>query len=270
MGEPMAVRIVESGRDLLVFDRRQAAMARCIAAGAQAADGLPDLARRCDVVMVCVEDDDRVRQVVADLLAEGPGALEVLVIHSTILPLTVLELSAEVEARGVEVIDAPVSGDIAARNSGGLTMMIGGSPTTIERCRSLFGVCASSVFIAGGLGAGEALKLANNLLALTGLLSAIEAVQIAGSYGVDVETLQAAVKLSTGDCYALRNLDFFEGLFRNHTLSGSHAILDFLRKDLWEAADAGQQHGLRMQLTAVAAGLAPDILRGYWGEPGAS
>jgi 3-hydroxyisobutyrate dehydrogenase-like beta-hydroxyacid dehydrogenase len=124
-GGPMARRIVQAGFPLILWARRAEALAPYADTAAQTARDLADLGARCDHVGICVFDDAGVREVCAALLpAMRPGSR--IAIHSTVLPETCVELAALAAARGVALIDAPVSGGGPGAAAGTLTVMVGG------------------------------------------------------------------------------------------------------------------------------------------------
>lgn len=118
MGAPMAKRLLDRPGGLTVLDTRPEAVAPFTAAGARAADDPADLARECDVVCVTVVDDAQVRTVVAGLLGGArPGT--VIAVHSTVADTTAVELAAACAERGLELVDAPVSGGAPAPSRAG-------------------------------------------------------------------------------------------------------------------------------------------------------
>lgn len=266
MGMPMAARIHESGHSLFVFDERDDAVARAGARGLRVAASLEALVARCRVVAVCVYSDSDVEAVVGDLLdrVSSETKLKTIVVHSTVRPSTIRELEADCRAAGVQVIDAPVSGDMVAREAGTLTMMVGGPVDAVAECRSLFSASAANVFVAGQAGAGEALKLANNIMAMVGLQACLEALAVGRQFGVDPETIRAVAEVSTGDCFAVRNLEFFGRLLAEHTLAGSDEVFDVLAKDLTTARQVGQELGLDLKVTSAAADVAAANGKEFW------
>lgn len=191
IGLPMALRIVGGGFATSVLDLQHAAMARAAAAGAVRATSAAALAAAADVIGVCVRDDADVRAVVAgaDGLLDGARPGTVIAVHSTIPPGTVRELGARAQARGVTVIDAPITGGAGGAEQGTLTYMVGGALEALDRCRPVFATSAARVVHCGPLGAGAATKLCNNLMLYLEFLAAREAAALAASAGVALETL---------------------------------------------------------------------------------
>jgi 3-hydroxyisobutyrate dehydrogenase len=197
MGAPMVRRLVESGHDVHVLGRTEQKRQAVHDLGARPVPGLPDVAHDADVVIVCVFTDEQVRQVCLDgglVTAMSPGS--VLVIHTTGSPRTAQDIAAK--SAGVDLVDAPVSGtpyDIAA---GQLTLFVGGSDEAVERVRPVLVSYGDPILQVGPLGAGQAVKLTNNVLfaAQIGLLQ--QAVALGGRLGVDEAKLLEAISHGSG------------------------------------------------------------------------
>ncbi|KUI29001.1 NAD(P)-dependent oxidoreductase [Mycobacterium sp. GA-2829] len=193
MGAPMVRRLVGAGHTVTALGRTQEKRDAAAELGARAAGTAADVAAGADVVMVCVFTDDQVRAVCLDdglLAAMAPGTA--LVLHTTGSPDTARELAARGRDRGIEVVDAPVSGgphDIAA---GAVTLFVGGSDDTVARVRPALAAYGDPILHVGPLGAGQSVKLVNNTVfaAQIGLLR--EAVRLGGALGVaEPELLEA-------------------------------------------------------------------------------
>ncbi|HRN28810.1 MAG TPA: NAD(P)-dependent oxidoreductase [Terrimesophilobacter sp.] len=268
MGEPMARRIVQGGVALLVFDVRPGAADRLVAAGAALAASVAQVAAEADEgYLVCVSDDHQVIEIVDEICA-SPADLtgRTVVVHSTVTPETMFTIARSAAMRGMTVMDAAVSGNTEAREAGRLTIFAGGAPEDLFRFRPVFELCAESIYEAGPVGAGSALKLANNILALVGLLATAEAWELARGYGIPLPVLREAVSVSTGDLYAMRNLEFFQQLYREHPQGNSEGFYEFMRKDLWSAVSAAKNAGIDLHLTAAAAATAPAVYEKFWAE----
>ena len=191
IGLPMARRIVAGGFETTVYDLRSEARDALAAGGARAAESCAAVAAAAEVIGVCVRDDADVRAAVAGhdglLSAARPGT--VIAVHSTIPPRTVRELGQLAAARGVALIDAPITGGAGGAEQGTLTYMVGGDPAALERCRPVFASAAARIVHCGPLGAGAATKLCNNLMLYVGFLAAREAAALARSAGVALDTM---------------------------------------------------------------------------------
>jgi 3-hydroxyisobutyrate dehydrogenase-like beta-hydroxyacid dehydrogenase len=194
MGAPMVRCLVEAGHAVRALGRSVEKRRAVSELGAQPVTDLADVGADAQIVIVCVLTDEQVQQVCLEsvlLSTMGPGA--VLVIHTTGSPRTAESVAAQAGSRGVDVIDAPVSGsphDIAA---GHLTLFVGGSDDAVERARPVLSGYADPILHVGPIGAGQGVKLINNTLfaAQIGLLH--EAVRLGDRLGVDQRRLLDAI-----------------------------------------------------------------------------
>jgi 3-hydroxyisobutyrate dehydrogenase len=191
IGRPMAERLVTGGFETIVFDIRSDACAALAALGARVAGSCAEVAAGADLIGVCVRDDDEVRRVTlgADGMLASAAAGMLIALHSTILPGTVKEVARAATARGVLVVDAPVTGAAAGAQSGTLTYMVGGDIAAVERCRPVFATSAKTIVHCGELGAGAAAKLCNNLIGYMSFLAAFEATLLARQAGLALDAL---------------------------------------------------------------------------------
>ncbi|WP_280183507.1 NAD(P)-dependent oxidoreductase [Nocardia cyriacigeorgica] len=258
MGAPMAKRLLEWPGGLTVCDTRAEAVAPFTDAGAESASSAAELAAKCAVISVVVVDDAQVRQVV-----NGPGGLletaapgTVVAVHSTISDSTAVELAARCAERGVELVDAPVSGGAPGANRGALAVMVGGSDTAFARVREPFGCFGDLIVHAGPVGAGTRMKLARNLVHFVAFTAATEAQRLAEAAGLDITTLGKVVRHSdavTGGPGAImlreRTGPIAEGDF---WLPIMGHVRDLGDKDLGLALDLGRRLGIDLPLAALA------------------
>ncbi|TQM30847.1 NAD(P)-dependent oxidoreductase [Nocardia bhagyanarayanae] len=253
MGAPMAQRLLAWPGGLTVCDTRPEAMRPFAEAGAAVADSVSEVA--ADIVCVAVLDDAQVRAVVTELLgAAAPGT--VIAVHSTIADRTAEELAATCAERGIDLVDAPVSGGGPGAKLGRLAVMVGGSATAFERVREPFGCFADLVVHAGEVGAGTRMKLARNLLHFVAFTAATEAQRLAEAAGLDITTLGKIVRHSdavTGGPGAimLRDRtapiepdDFWLPILRH--------VRDLGEKDLGLALELGDRLALDLPLARLA------------------
>ena len=186
MGGPMVRRLVEAGHDVRALGRSPEKRAAVEELGAQAVTDLALVAEGADAVIVCVFTDEQVRQVCleSDLVAAmAPGA--VLVIHTTGSPRT----AETIAARGIDVVDAPVSGgphDIAA---GHVTLFVGGDDDAVARVRPLLSAYGDPILHVGRTGAGQLVKLVNNTLFAAQIGLVAEGVRLGGRLGIEESAL---------------------------------------------------------------------------------
>jgi 3-hydroxyisobutyrate dehydrogenase len=255
IGAPMAEHLVDWPGGLVVCDVRAEAVAPFAARGAKVVDAPADLAAACDVVSVMVRDDEQVRDVVNQMLpVAAPGT--VIAIHSTIQAATAIELAAEAARRGVDVIDAPVSGGFMGAYDATLAVLVGGPVAALERARPVFERWATLVVHFGEVGAGTRAKVARNLLTFVSYTAAAESQRLAEAAGLDLHALAGVVRHSdtvTGGPSSI--------MIRTTTAPMApdddwYAILantrDLGEKDLRLALDLGRELDVELPFTALA------------------
>jgi 3-hydroxyisobutyrate dehydrogenase-like beta-hydroxyacid dehydrogenase len=241
MGLPMVQRLVAAGHAVTVYARRAEVRAACADVGAAAGDSLAGALPGAEVIVVCLYADAQVRELAlgpGGLVAEAePGALVVL--HTTGSPATARDLAREGEARGVRVVDAPVSGSADDIRGGHVTVLLGGAPGDVERARSVVSAYGDPVVALGPLGSAQLVKLLNNALFAAQLQLAGEVERIAGDLGVDVSQAAAAIQRSSGASYAM-GLVASVGSAETIAELGGH----FLHKDVATARAVAGESGI--------------------------
>lgn len=224
-GGPMARRIVAAGFATVLWARRAEALELFADTAAQVAASPADLAARCDMVAVCVIDDAGVKAIAAELLpAMRPGS--VLAIHSTVHPGTCVALVADAAARGIMILDAPVSGGGPGAAAGTLTTMVGGSAEALALARPVFETFSGRVVHLGGVGAGLLAKLVNNALMAANMALGDAALRAGDALGIDRTALAELVGASSGRSYG------FEVRARIADLAGWQHGAALLAKDV--------------------------------------
>ena len=169
IGKPMALRLA-GDLDLRVYDVVPEPVAELVAAGGTAASSVAEVAD-VDVLCLMVRDDDQVRSVATQVLRSG--AMPVVVVHSTVAPAT----PGELEAMGLRVLDAPVSGGPMGAAEGTLAIMVGGDEAAYAVAQPVLERMGSKVVHAGPLGAGTRMKLARNLIHFVAFTAVTEALR---------------------------------------------------------------------------------------------
>ncbi|QSR18955.1 NAD(P)-dependent oxidoreductase [Novosphingobium sp. KA1] len=196
-GAPMAERMLSAGFPLTVWARRPEAVDDLVAKGAVRAGSLAELGAACDLVGLCVVDDAGVETVAAQLIpAMAPGS--VLVIHSTVLPQTCERLAETAAARGVLLLDAPVSGGGAGAAAGTLTVMCGGSAEAYDKALPALESFAGKIVLLGPVGAGQRAKIVNNALMAANMGLAHAALSLGEELGIERGALADLVRHSSG------------------------------------------------------------------------
>jgi 3-hydroxyisobutyrate dehydrogenase-like beta-hydroxyacid dehydrogenase len=249
MGAAIAKSILRGGFKLLAFDLRRQAVENLVALGAHAADSLQTLAQQCDVVCVVVVNDEQVNSVVGELF-HTPGRMHTVIVSSTVLPSTMVDLAEKGREFNRHLIDAPVAGGGEKAALGLITVLAGGEQADVEWCWPILGAFGKNLFHVGPVGAGSAGKLVNNVLSLGGNILQLEAMQLAVAYGISEDMATTFLAVSGGDSRGIRTWGRLERSRRGHTLSESGAIYEFCAKDVKSAAIAAGQRNISLPVTA--------------------
>jgi len=196
-GAPIARRMIDAGHPVVLWARRAETLQPFAGTSAEIAPDLAALGSQVDHVGICVVDDAGVQQVCDALLpAMRPGSR--IAIHSTVHPKLCIALAEQAAARGLALIDAPVSGGSPAAAAGKLTVMVGGDAQTVAAARPVFETFAGLIVHLGGVGAGQMAKLVNNALMAAHLALAHHALAAGSALGIDRAALIELVKASSG------------------------------------------------------------------------
>jgi 3-hydroxyisobutyrate dehydrogenase-like beta-hydroxyacid dehydrogenase len=199
----MVARLVAAGHEVRAVARTEARRPGIEELGATAVSGVAEAAAHADVVLVCVFNDEQVRQVCLDrALLSGMPPGSALVVHTTASPATIDAIAAR--APGVEVVDAPVSGGPHDAAAGDLTLFVGGADDAVNRLRPVLACYGDPVLHVGPRGAGQKVKLVNNALFAGQLGLLAESVRLAGGLGVAESTLLNALGHGSSASRALR------------------------------------------------------------------
>jgi 2-hydroxy-3-oxopropionate reductase len=195
MGLPMARNILKAGYQLTVWNRTAAKVAPLVADGAEQAGSPAEVARRSDVVVTIVTDSPDVEAVVggeAGVLG-GAGAGSVWIDMSTISPEVTRRLGAAAAERGVEALDAPVSGGPPGAEAGTLSIMVGGKQDVFDACLPLLQTMGKTITRVGDLGAGQVTKACNQVVIAATLAGIAEALVLGSKAGVDPALIRQAL-----------------------------------------------------------------------------
>jgi 3-hydroxyisobutyrate dehydrogenase-like beta-hydroxyacid dehydrogenase len=196
MGAPMARNVMKRGHALTVFDVVPAAVASIVAAGARAGATPKDVAAASDIVITMLPDAPDVERVALgpEGVVAGIRAGAIYVDMSTIDPATTRKVGAAIADRGAAMIDSPVGKTADAAVAGTLTLMVGGAAEVVERCRPVLDCMGTDFFHCGDLGAGQTMKLVNNLLATAVSEASIEALVAGTRSGLTLDTMMSVLR----------------------------------------------------------------------------
>jgi 2-hydroxy-3-oxopropionate reductase len=196
MGKPMAKNLLKAGHTLVVYDIVEVPVKELVQAGATAGSSPKDVAARNDLIITMLPNSPHVKKAV---LGEG-GVMEgakpgsVLVDMSSIAPLASREVAAELAKKGIEMLDAPVSGGEPKAIDGTLAIMVGGKEAVFEKVKDVLLKMGASAVLCGDIGAGNVTKLANQIIVALNIAAMSEAFVLATKAGVDPERVFNAIK----------------------------------------------------------------------------
>lgn len=260
MGAPMAANLIAAGHELIVFDLVADAMRKAVGSGAIAADSAAAAATAGDVVISMLPAGEHV----ADLYLGAGGVMAavrngtLLIDCSTIDAATARRVAAAAGERGLEMLDAPVSGGTGGAQAGTLTFIVGGSVAALERARPLFEIMGKNVFHAGEAGAGQVGKMCNNMLLGVLMTGTSEAINLGVAQGLDPAVLSEIMKASSGGNWALNVYNPYPGVMENAPASKGYQGgfgVDLMLKDLGLALDAAVKSKVATPLGALARSL---------------
>ena len=196
MGKPMAKNLLKASHSLVVYDIMPAGMDEVVAAGADKGSSPRDVASRTDLVITMVPDGPEVEQAVlgSNGVLEGARKGTIVVDMSSISPMVSQKVGAACEAKGVEFLDAPVSGGEPKAIDGTLAIMVGGRQDVFDKVEPILKQMGSTVVLTGKIGAGNVTKLANQIMVACNIAAMGEAFVLATKAGLDPEVVFNAVK----------------------------------------------------------------------------
>jgi len=207
MGGPMAQNLLAHGFALVVHDVDPAKAALWRGRGAVVAGSAADVSARADRTICMVETTAQAEDVIAGergiIHTARPG--HTVICMSTIDPLAVRRLGERLAARGIALLDAPVSGGTERATSGELSIIVGGAAETVAACQDLFRAMGARVFHMGALGQGLAMKLVNNMLIQVNTVAVAEALVLGVKAGLDPRAIHDVVRVSTGNSWAFES-----------------------------------------------------------------
>jgi 2-hydroxy-3-oxopropionate reductase len=253
MGRPMALNLIRAGHSLRVWARRAEAMQPLLDAGATAAVSAADVAANVDVVITIVGDAPDVERVALgpDGIADGarPGLIHIDM--STISPEVTQSIARRLAARGVTMLDAPVSGGEPGAINAALTIMVGGDASAFECVKPLFEAMGKTISHIGGNGAGQVAKACNQIVTGVGVAAVAEALNFARKSGVDAGAVREVL---LGGFAASRILDAHGGrMIQRNFQPGFKSWMH--QKDMRIVLEEAHRLGLQLPTAAAAAQL---------------
>ena len=247
MGFPMAGHLKAAGHEVSVFNRSpQKARAWADKHGGRAGGTIAEAAAGCELVALCVGNDDDVRQVTGEALPEM-AADGIVVDHTTASAKVAREMAEQARAAGRWFVDAPVSGGQAGAENGQLTIMLGGDEAAVERAKPVIDAYAKAMRRIGGPGSGQLAKMVNQICIAGTLQGLAEAVHFAKCSGADSQAVFEAISKGAAQSWQMDNRwgTMVEGKY------DYGFAVDWMRKDLGLVLDEARANGAHLALTAL-------------------
>ena len=265
MGRGMAQNLLKAGFPLTVWNRTRSRMDELVAAGAQAGNSPADVASQSEITITCVSDTPDVQAVILGESGaiRGAPAGSLIVDMSTISPQVTREIATSLAKANLHMLDAPISGGSEGAVNGTLSIMIGGAADQVERARPAFEAMGKTITHVGEIGAGQTVKIVNQILVVGNMLAAAEAMLVAEAGGLDLQKALQAVEAGAAGSWMLSNRapqifvrDFRPGF-----------TIDLQQKDLRLALEAADQLGVPLLATSLINQLYKTLqLQGLGGE----
>src|SRR5947207_2426227 len=247
MGLPMAARLLQAGHRVHAFNRSRTPVDALVKQGAEAAGSAAEAAARAEFVLTALPTSESVERVYDELAVSarhGPIYAD----HSTVSLALNRRCAAILHPRGAQFLDAPVSGGPAGAQAGTLTVMVGGEPEAFQKALPVFQVFGKNIRLCGGVGAGQAVKLVNQLLVGVHTAAIAEAAVLGAKLGADPNTVLDVIGTSFGGSTMMtRNLPRF--IARDFSAATSVRLL---LKDLGIIHDEAKGAQVPLLLGAVA------------------
>lgn len=247
MGKPMSKNLLKAGHELEVYDLNKAAVEEVVSCGAKAGESIASIAKSNPVIILMLPNSPQVKEVVLgtngvmDNIAAGSTVIDM----SSIAPGASKEVAAKLLGKGVEMLDAPVSGGEPKAIDGTLSIMVGGKLDIFDRFRELLLCMGSSAVRCGEIGAGNTTKLANQIIVALNIAAVSEALVLGTKAGVEPEAIYQAIR---GGLAGSTVLDAKAPMIMNGNFKPGFKI-DLHIKDLTNAMETAREEGVPLFLT---------------------
>ena len=258
MGKPMARNLKRAGAEMVVHNRSQAAMEELAAEGMRVAATPAETAMRSDTVITMLTDTPALEKVIAGksgiLEAAGPDTL--VIDMSTAKMLTTKDLAARIKKCGGAYVDAPVSGGTMGAKQGTMSIMVGGDESALARAMPILKVLGGKVTHVGGIGAGQVVKAANQVIVGLTICAVAEALVLAKHAGVD----PAKVRKALGGGFADSKILEVHGqrMIEDSFLPGARSTVQ--RKDMDQALELAATLGIELPATSLSRDLYDNLI----------
>ena len=247
MGKPMAKNLIDAGYQMVAYNRGKEALEKIVSYGAERASSSKEVASQCDIIITMLPNSPDVKKVVLgkEGVIEGVHAGQVLIDMSSIAPLVSQEIAKELYEKGVEMLDAPVSGGQEKAKAGSLAIMVGGKEEVFKRCKNILEVMGKPTLV-GDIGAGQTTKLVNQVIVAINIAAVAEGLILGKKAGVDPQRIFEAIRggLAGSQCLADKAPRMFAGNYEPGFRMKLHV------KDLTNALETSRELHNAMPLSA--------------------
>lgn len=257
MGNPMARNLLKHGHTLVVYDVVPELVRKMADQGATVAGSPAEAAAAAEVVVTMLPASAHVRSVYTGprgvLEGATPGTL--LIDSSTIDPHTARDVAFDARAKGLALIDAPVSGGTGGAEAGTLTFMVGGEAADFDRAKPILACMGKNIVHCGGAGNGQVAKVCNNMVLGISMIAVSEAMSLAEKLGMDPKVMAGILNTSSGRCWSSDTYNPMPGVLETAPAARGYSGgfgSDLMLKDLGLAVDAARQAKLPVLLGGMA------------------
>lgn len=249
MGQGMARNLLKAGFSVSVWNRTASKADALVAEGAQVGSSPADVAAQCDIIVTCVSDTPDVEAVILgeNGVIHGAKAGSLVIDCSTISPQATKDIAAQLAAKGVHMLDAPVSGGSEGAAKGTLTIMVGGAAEDVERAMPVFKAMGKTITHIGETGSGQIVKLVNQVLVVGNCLAMCEALLLAQAGGVDLQKTIDAISQGAAGSWMFTNRA--PQIIRRDWRPGF--MISLQQKDLRLVLDAADELGVPLPGTSL-------------------
>ena len=257
MGHPMCLNLIKHGHSVKAYDVVPALAARAATQGAVRAASVADCVTGVEVVVTMLPSSPHVRTVYCgeDGIIARAKAGTLLIDSSTIDPLTAREVAFDALARGLPMVDAPVSGGTAGAEAGTLTFMVGAAAKDFEAARPILACMGKNIVHCGAIGNGQVAKICNNMMLAVAMIATSEAMTLATKLGMDAKVFAGIVNTSSGRCWSSDTYNPYPGVLEGVPASRGYTGgfgADLMLKDLTLVTEAAKSAQVPVLLGAIA------------------
>lgn len=260
MGGPMAQNLLKADHDVKGYDLVPDALSVFASHGGVVCDAAKDVVAEIDILISMLPASVHVESLYLgdDGIMRFIDSKTLVIDCSTIAPATTRLVSEAAKARGIKMLDAPVSGGVGGAVSGALTFIVGGESEDLEQARSILEDMGKNIFHAGEAGAGQVAKICNNMLLSVLMCGTAEALQLGVDNGLDPAVLSEIMRKSSGGNWALEVYNPYPGVMEGVPAGNNYEggfLVDLMIKDLGLAMEAAQDKGAATPMGSLARNL---------------